>query len=58
MPVPNISCQKRLTVTRAVSGFSGRSSHSAKPSRLRGKSGGIGGKAAGVAGVTVSRRLS
>ena len=23
MPVPKISCQKRLTVTRAVSGFSG-----------------------------------
>ena len=33
-PVPKSSCQKRLTVTRAVSGCSGRSSHCAKPRRF------------------------
>ena len=37
-PVPNTSCQKRLTVTRAVSGWSARSSHLAKPSRFFGRS--------------------
>ncbi len=58
MPVPNTSCQKRLTVTRAVSGFSGSMSHFARPKRLRGKSLGNGGKLSGVAGCTWSRRLS
>ena len=57
-PVPNTSCQKRLTVTRAVSGCSGRSSHCAKPSRLLRQIGGIGGSDFGVAAFTWSRRLS
>ncbi len=39
-PCRTASCQKRLTVTRAVSGCSGRSSHWAKPRRLRGRSAG------------------
>ncbi len=58
IPVPNTCCQNRLTVTRAVSGFSGRSSHSASPSRLCGISGVIGGSAFGVSAPTLSRRLS
>ena len=44
MPVPKICCQKRLTATRAVSGFLGSTSHRANPSRFRGASGGNGGK--------------
>src|SRR5262249_40399584 len=44
MPVPKTSCQKRLTVTRAVSGCSGRRSHWANPRRVRGRAGGIGGR--------------
>ena len=56
--MPKISCQKRFTVTRAVSGCSGRSSHWAKPRRFRGKSAGMGGRNEGVAGLTSSRRLS
>ena len=56
-PVPNTSCQKRFTVTRAVSGCSGRSSHSARPSRFRGKSAGIGGRKPGVPGVDLVAAL-
>ena len=55
-PVPNNSLQKRFTVTRAVSGCSGRSSHFASPNRLCGKSAGKGGSIAGVPGDTLSLR--
>ncbi len=58
IPVPNTSCQKRLTVTRAISGFSGRTSQRARPSRFFGRSAGIGGSMEGVSGFTWSRRLS
>src|SRR5204862_4842403 len=54
-PVPKISCQKRFTVTRAVSGFEGSTSHRARPSRLRGRETAIGGSTDGAAGVTSSR---
>ena len=50
-PVPKTSCQKRLTVTRAVSGWSGWVSHCASPRRLAGApwatAGGPPGRAAG-----------
>ena len=35
-PMPKTSCQKRFTVTRAVSGFSGETIHCARPSRFFG----------------------
>ena len=54
-PVPKISCQKRFTVTRAVSGCPGATSHCASPKRFRGYSLVIGGSTAGVEGVTLSR---
>ena len=49
-PVPKWCCQIRLTVTRAVSGFSGAASHRARPSRLRGTPEGNGGRHAGTPG--------
>ena len=55
MPVPNTSCQKRFTVTRAVSGLAGSTSHCARPSRLRGNESGIRGSTAGTFGSTSSR---
>ena len=36
MPRPKTSCQKRLTVTRAVSGLAGSTSHCARPRRFFG----------------------
>ena len=58
-PVPNTSCQKRLTVTRAVSGCSGRSSHWAKPEAIAAAGRPAAAAAtSGVPALTWSRRLS
>ncbi|MFN8002419.1 MAG: hypothetical protein U0X75_15530 [Acidobacteriota bacterium] len=53
-PCPKYCCQTRLTMTRAVSGFSLAASHCAKPSRLRGALAGNGCRNDGVPGVTAS----
>src|SRR5262245_29953789 len=58
MPVPNISCQYRLTVTRAIKGFDGSTSQRANPNRFLGYEAGKGGKAAGTLGSTCSRGWS
>ena len=57
MPVPKISCQRRFTVTRAVSGFSGETSHCASPRRFGGASSGIGWSAEKTAGADFLARL-
>ena len=54
MPTPKTCCQKRFTATLAVSGFSGATSHFAKPSRLRGTVTAIGGRTFGVIASTLS----
>ena len=56
MPVPKTWSQNRLTATRAVSGWFGAVSQRASPSRFSGAPGGSGGKNAGVARPTLSRR--
>ena len=55
-PSPKWCCQSRLTITRAVSGFSGDTSHSAKPRRrqLDLASGGGSGKVHSLVRVTDS----
>ena len=57
-PVPKSSCQKRFTVTRAISGFSGAMSQRARPRRFFGASAGSAGSALNPAGVTSSPSLS
>ena len=56
IPRPKTSAQMRLTVTRAVSGFSGEVIHFASPRRLRGRSGSSVCSAAGVPGSTALPR--
>ena len=56
--MPKSSCQKRFTVTRAVSGFSGATSHRARPRRFLGAPGGSGFNAAGTSASTLSLGLS
>ena len=51
-PVPKNIFQNRFTATRAVSGLLRMVTHCARPSRLAGAASGIGGKAAGVPGLT------
>ena len=53
-PVPKSICQKRLTVTRAVSGFSALTSQRANPSRLLGQSSDMVGKTDGTPRSTLS----
>ena len=53
-PCPKTWAQKRLTLTRAVSGCSGRVSHRASPRRLAGAPLGRGGRIAGTAAPTLS----
>ena len=57
-PVPKNCCQKRLTVTRAVSGFFASTSHFANVSRFVTSLGGKGGNTAGTPGDTGSPCLS
>ena len=53
-PCPKTCAQKRLTLTRAVSGWSGWVSHRASPRRLAGAPSGSGGRTAGTAAGTLS----
>ena len=57
-PVPKYCCQKRFTVTRAVKGWFGSTSHLARPSRFVGAPRGSGGRIEGTPGVTLSLFLS
>jgi hypothetical protein len=58
MPRPKKSAQYRLTMTRAVSGCCGSSSHVARPSRFFGSVSGNGRSRAGVPGSTrLGRRV-
>src|SRR5213593_1291767 len=57
-PTPKYCCQNLLTVTRAVNGCEGSSSHFARPRRLVGASFGNRGKMAGTPGPTLSAGLS
>src|SRR5438477_11453664 len=53
-PVPNNCSQTRFIIVLAVSGFSLLVNHMARPRRLLGAFFGIGFKACGTAGVTIS----
>jgi hypothetical protein len=58
IPVLKYICQNRFTVTRAVKGFDGSTSHFARPRRFGGYAVGDETSTAGTIGVTTSPGLS